>query len=363
MIQKTLAILLSRKLSGEASQEELQQFEQWIKDHPEDQLFVELMQSYWESSAPAQLVDRTPDEHFLRIVQKAELGEPPAAEPDNVKPLPKAFRLKQWWIAAAILGLLFLGARWLWVSNTQPGQEPEISEVFAARGVKSHLFLPDGSSVWLNSDSRIYFDKRFDGAIREVTLDGEAFFKVVRNKKRPFIVHTSAIDIKVLGTSFNVKAYENDKTIETTLINGSVEVLNKKDPGESKILLKPKEKLIYTKENLAEPAPSSEATKVEKDKKSAAVLVKPLPSGIADSAFAETSWVHNRLIFDGDDFVDLATKMERWFNVQIVFKNQAVANYRLRGAFEKETIEEALEGLQLIVPFKYKINGRMVEIY
>ncbi|HRP30945.1 MAG TPA: FecR domain-containing protein [Agriterribacter sp.] len=363
MIQNEFARLLTRKLSGEATPEELQQFEQWIKEHPENQFFVETMQSYWTSSHPAQVEDPTPDEHFLRIIDKAESDSPwPSAE-KHTNQVSKVLRLKQWWIAAAMLGLLFLGSRWLWVNYAQPKQQKEVSEIFAARGVKSHLFLPDGSSVWLNSDSKIYYDKRFNGATREVTLDGEAFFKVVKNKKRPFIVHTSAIDIKVLGTSFNVKAYKTDPTIETTLITGSVEIENKIEPGQSKILLKPKEKLIYSKLELDQPVSSSEISKPEKTKKPSGVLVKTLPPGIADTAFAETSWVHNRLIYDGDSFSELAKKMERWFNVQIVFKNKAVSEARLVGAFEDETIEQALQALQMITPFNFNIKGSMVEIY
>src|SRR4029078_631833 len=96
--------------------------------------------------------------------------------------------------------------------------------VSTKRGSKSKVQLPDGTQVWLNADSRIAYNEKFQGNLREVTLEGEAYFDVVRDEKRPFVIHTAAIDIKVLGTAFNVRSYANEKNTETSLIRGSIEV-------------------------------------------------------------------------------------------------------------------------------------------
>src|SRR5690606_22071977 len=89
------------------------------------------------------------------------------------------------------------------------------------RGQKSVMLLEDGTKVWLNADSKLTYSRNFaQGDLREVFLDGEAFFEVVSNPQKPFVVHTSALNIKVLGTSFNVKSYSDDSRIETTLVEG-----------------------------------------------------------------------------------------------------------------------------------------------
>ncbi len=364
MIKEELAILLSRKLSGEASIKELKQLSQWMKEHPEDQFFAELLQTYWINYTPSSLVQENADQHFTHIMQAAE-DDSESAPPTHEKATVKKIKIIKWLSAAAIIISITIGTAW-WYQQRNHSQSDTVGEVFAERGAKSHLQLPDGTKVWLNSDSKIYFNRNFSGATREVTLEGEAFFDVVKNSEKPFIVHTSAFDIKVLGTAFNVKAYRDDKTIETTLLRGLVEIENKNNPHLAKILLRPQEKLVFDKTAIAG-IHSSDMTakpyKIGNTENAPAYIIKTVLPNANDSSFEETAWIHNRLVFEGDSFIELAEKMERWFNVEIHFKNQKIAAYRLRGAFQDETIEQALKGLQLIAPFKYHINGRVVEIY
>ena len=121
------------------------------------------------------------------------------------------------------------------------------NEVVAKRGTKTKIILPDGSQVWLNSDSKLSYGERFNDTIREVSLEGEAYFDVIKDKNRPFIVMTNALNIRVLGTAFNIKSYAQDATIETTLIRGMIEVRKNNEPATKKIVLTPNEKLIYNK--------------------------------------------------------------------------------------------------------------------
>lgn len=358
MIHKELAILLSRKLSGEASLDELEKFDAWVRNHPEDQFFIELMQAYWRNPASFPLDEKLSEERIQHILNTADTMDGATVGAPQ-KPFWKTKTVKRLLVAASV-SLLLVSAGWLWQKGLTKGPQPNMQEIFAARGTKSHLVLPDGSEVWLNSDSRIYFNKDFNSPTREITLNGEAFFRVTKDTSRPFVVHTSAIDVKVLGTSFNVKAYENDQNIETTLITGSIEVKDRLEPQNARILLRPKEKLVFIK---PVSGPDRQVESVGKGLVAPAYEIKALPAGIADSSVGETSWVQNRLVFDGDSFQDLAIKMERWFNVQVVFKNQRVSTYRLRGAFENESLEQALKGLQLIVPFEYRVQGRIIEIY
>lgn len=361
-----LTELLSRKLSGEATSEELQELHDLLQSSRGDQYFADILFTYWNNRQEHQQpVDITSDQHFAHILEMAEenrneidaevrqLVESPAS------PLKWIKRLA---IAGVLTGIIVAGILFLRNDKEQrtvATLPPKKNEVVAGKGTRSKMILPDGTQVWLNSDSKLQYAESFNDSLREVTLDGEAYFDVTKDATRPFIVHTAGIDIRVLGTTFNVKSYPQDKIIETTLIHGLVEVINKAAPHSPKIILRPKEKLVFNKVTTVIETNNSPAKLIEAQIPAIAITALPQRS---DTSLVETSWVYNRLLFDGDSFRELAVKMERWYNVKIIFKNDKVANYRLRGVFEDENIEEALQVLQLIVPFQYKIKNNEVEI-
>jgi transmembrane sensor len=365
MIKERLAELLSRKLSGEATADELQELDHWLQTHPGDQYFSDILFDYWNSHhIISPVADTAPDQHFAHILEmvtedQENISLAPSQKKNNI-----IRSIKRLAIAACIAGVVAVSV-WLFnkkgssaiARNTQPQ-----NEVMAKKGARSKMILPDGTQVWLNSDSKIQYDQTFNDTIREVTLDGEAYFDVVKNPKRPFIVHTSYIDIRVLGTAFNVKSYSQEKTIEKTLIHGSLEVTKKNESQLSKIILRPKEKLVFNKLETDFEKEEDAVVKPMLEKNLPAIAIVALPRNIADTSLKETSWIYNRLDFDGDTFSELAVKMERWFNIKITFKNEKVANQRLVGAFEDESLEEALKALQLITTFTYKINNNEIEI-
>ena len=160
------------------------------------------------------------------------------------------------------------------------------------------------------------------------------------------------MQIKVLGTAFNVRAYPDEKTTETSLIRGRVQVTLDKKP-ERPFFLEPNEKLIVSNE--------PEKIKRSIQNKDPLVVYKSLTRTI-DSTIVETSWVHNELIFQDEDFAEIAMKMEKWYGVAIEFRDQKLANERLSGTFTSETIEEALTALQLSTKFHYNIKGNLVTI-
>lgn len=353
MLDDKLAMLVSRKLSGEATDKELAALSSWLEKNPSEEYFAALLQSYWDGYAPQSFVDS--DIHFKEILKIADETN----DPSNVNRKKNSFTRIA--IAASLIGLILLG---YYFYQDRTKEETNEREVAAISGSKSFITLPDGSLVWLNSDSRIYYDKDFDKQTREVRLEGEAYFDVKKDTKHPFIVHTNEIDIKVLGTAFNVRSYSGDKTVEATLIRGSVEIINKLDPTAPKILLKPLEKFTASKEVSDNRRLGKQLVHnvTEIQKKIPIVSISPLKEKVVDSTFVETSWMFNRLQFDGDSFEELARKMERWYNVQIIFKDPSVSKLRLAGVFEDETIDQALKALQIITPFKYKIKKNVVEI-
>ncbi|GAC1439199.1 MAG: hypothetical protein NVSMB63_04350 [Sediminibacterium sp.] len=370
--EEKLAALISRSLSGEASSSELELLHAYLKDHPREQYNYELLSGYWNThhvilESPKQ----DSDEHFKHIMEQA-LGEEECM-PKKLAHPHRLVRFGHLGVAAAVITVV-VGAGYLIrdQKNITPGSTPvKQNEVVAKKGARSKMLLPDGSTVWLNSESKLrYSSNSFNGTNREVELSGEAFFDVVKDPRHPFIVHTSKIDILVLGTAFNVKSYPEASTIEATLIRGLIEVVKKGQPNAPRLYLHPLEKLVYTKEPDSVTAAPQTATvshqgiKARADKEEKDIAISMVAKNLPDSVLPETSWIYHKLIFDGESFAEMAKRMERWFNIKLVLEDEKVANYRFRVVFENESIEQALHALQLTALFNYKIYPRNeVHIY
>ncbi|RYY61433.1 MAG: FecR family protein [Chitinophagaceae bacterium] len=255
-------------------------------------------------------------------------------------------------IAAVITGLL----AWYFLTPTLVASgtatSAEVSEQYLStqNGSRSRYLLPDGTTVWLNAGSRIVYENDFTGKTREVRLEGEAYFDVAHQPDKPFIVHTSGYNIKVLGTVFNVKAYPEDKTIETTLFRGSVKVFRQQDPESAAINLVPNQKLLVPRIDGAVAATTEPAVKAAA-KIPETFRIIPIDSTKEEAERFETAWLFSRLEFRGDDFETLARKMERWYNITITFSDDKVKQLHFNGSFEKETAEQALWALRTAVPF------------
>lgn len=364
--------LIARKLSGEATAAELEELHAWLQEHGGDQYVYDVLSSYWQQH-PNLFSEETTDEEerFQRILH--------ASPPPEISTLPdsstipaKVFPLRRWLSYAAVVTALAGSAFAVyWFSKSRPDMPADalvrnqpMSEVVARPGSRSKLVLPDGTQVWLNAESRITYQHNFNTDQREVNLEGEAFFDVTHNASRPFIVHTSGIDVKVLGTAFNVKSYAADATIETTLLRGSIEVVKKNDPTAPKVILRPHEKLVFNKEDLNADKDMMSSKPVSADAlpQRPGISVTMLPQHKPDSIIKETSWMYNKLNFDGDSFEELAAKMERWYDVKITIHTEKLKRSRLKGSFETETIRQALEALKLTVLFEYELKGREIEI-
>ena len=187
-------------------------------------------------------------------------------------------------------------------------------------------------------------------------LEGEAFFDVVKQANRPFIVHASGIDIKVLGTAFNVKSYPEDKNVETTLYRGLVQVLRHEDSLSKPIQLRPNHKLILPKQAAIETVKMSEVKMPLTKGIPKGITITPIDSTKKESERLETAWRYNRLEFEGEYFEDVAKKMERWYNVSIIFTDDKVKRLEVVGKFENETVEQAFAALKEGFPITFKID-------
>lgn len=358
MSQERFWVLVAKKIANEANEQELVELNKHLHDHPEWQFAIQNLENIWQIPSPKQS-NEADDAFMLHLNKLADHKSFDLTEVDAITMVTQPF-IPRWVYYAAASLILFIGLTYFITRETAPKvlakSQPESNEISTRLGSKSQVKLPDGSIVWLNSGSKLIYPKEFGKSMREVTLTGEGYFDVVKNKDVPFIINTKSIRIKVLGTVFNVKAYPEDKQTETSLIQGRIEVTIKNRPDD-KIILSPNEKLIV------------ENAVVETSKKQKfadllpAVSINKLKFITPDSTVAENQWVENKLVFRDETFEELALMMERWYNVKLDIQTETLKSTRMNGNFEKETVDQAIEALKLIIPFKTIQKGNTIIIY
>jgi len=272
--------------------------------------------------------------------------------------------------AATILVLLSVAAGYFFIrySDLKKQQTHGYTYIFSPRGQRTRVILPDSTKVWLNSESSLKYAANYNSEIREVTTEGEAFFQVQKNPGKPFYVNVDEIKIKVYGTSFNVKAYPEDKSIETTLIEGklSISSLLPQNGIANEIFLKPNEKCIYMRKTIdISLQDKKSAIKVADTKKNnhddATVSKVIIKQNINPEE--EKLWKYGNLIFKDEPFPELAKKIERWYDVRIHFVDEKIKDYKFTGEFNKETINQAMEALMLSSQKSYKYEIVYRDIY
>ncbi len=413
MVNDRFIRLLTKELCDELTESEREELTILLRDHAEYRAQKEILKDYWETGrgeyeANAAMFKRVTDKIKAeemgsagRDTGEGDFGLPgPGQKNDDlpgdgqkdddlsgpgqmVKDLPgdqiaddpmdgeriRRIGFRRIWYGAAAVVLLLIGALVYYSILPAGSYKKAIAFHWLQKSTqltkKSVITLSDGTVVTLNSATTLKYPDKFGDSIREIYLDGEAYFDVTRDPLHPFIIHANKINIRVLGTSFNVKSYQNEPLSEATLIRGSVEVTLNDRPSD-RIILKPKEKLIV-QNNVAikkrigaevnMPAPDSAG----KGTRYSLTNLTYFPNTV--KTVVETSWVENKLVFSDKDFVQLSGQLERWYGVHIEFGNERVKEYRFTGFFEKESLSQALDVLKMIEPFNYKISDSMVYIY
>lgn len=258
-------------------------------------------------------------------------------------------------LSAAAASLLLFIANYFF-NRFASERETKENIVLTKKGSKSNLILPDGSQVWLNADSKISYPSDFSKESRELTLVGEAYFDVIRDPAHPFIIHTEELDIKVLGTSFNVRAYPGEKQTEATLIRGAIEATLNNYEGK-KVILKPFEKIsvsnimaVDSKETKAQPADNLFFT------------LRKIKSLEPDSTTFETQWLKNKLAFNKTKLSEIAEQLERYYGVDITITSDKLKHKEYNGVFHNKELQDVLESLRLAGGFNYSIENKIVTI-
>ncbi len=345
------------------NEKDVQFWENWISEHPDQQTNVDQAVHLIESLA----VRPTYRSKVKEWEKLKKLSGQPTDLPVGKGSGDRVRRI--WWTAAAVVTFLVitgLGIR-LWSNMENPQLAYETGS-----GESKELVLPDQTKVWLNADSKLICASNFKQSDKRiVTLEGEAFFDVQKDAGRPFIIHTKALNIEVLGTSFNVRAYPRSTTTSTTLISGAIQVSLTAQP-EKTFHLQPKEKftIVNNKPNeVKNENTSSKAGQRLPEVRSLKPMIQvsqvrqdPL---LENDEILETAWMDGKLAFRNENFEELALQLSHRYGVQFHFEMETLKRYQFTGIFTTETLPEALHALQLTSPshpFSYRIEGRDVYI-
>ena len=367
--------LISRKLSNEASKVELLELQELLQKQPEEAYSLEIMEDLWRS--PVKENKQYTEHQYKLLTQKmAGLGIDTSGFQEHDEHLIGNTDYKESWFKRkkrlsvilastfAITVISVLAFSTLFERKVlAPITIAKKSEISTKYGSKTTLVLPDGTKVWVNAGSKLAYDESYGVKLREVSLLGEAFFDVVKNSEKPFIIHTDKMDIKVLGTAFNVRCYPNEKKTETSLIRGRIEVTIRNRPTE-KIYLNPNEKLTLLNDEIVAAPEIREVKKIKAatEHTEPLVAIGHLTYEPVDNTVIETSWVDNKLVFRGETFEEVALKMERWYGVKITIADESLRQAHLTGSFELETVDQALAALQITTRFKFFINKNSITI-
>ena len=340
-------ILLSY-LEGKGSPEDATLIRQWIKNKDAENELNEKSFLFWDTTPLEPDTQKYTGAFILdQIHHRIHLEE--ASLKNITKPKNRFINILTR-VAAILFIPLLVSSILLYRQQNSNRRIESYSEIYAPFGTRTSFYLPDGSTGWLNGGSSMKFPTQFAGKTRDVKLSGEAYFDVVSNRKKPFIVSTEHLEVNVTGTSFNVIAYPDEETSEVTLERGQIEVFKKTNDLNSKIaVLKPNESFIY-------------------NYKTEMSMIMPINTS------EKLAWLKGNLTFKFESFADVIQKINRKYNVNIIIKDEILKNHTYYGTFKDETLEEVLNLLKYTAPIRYKdierkkkedgtFEKRTVEIY
>jgi len=309
--------LITRCLSGQATEDELKKLELWVNESSENLKYYHNLKNIWEGSMQLTVSS----EAALKKVMK---------QINHRKSKPSIGHFLQK-IAAILFIPLLLGTLWLTLSKNyrSDSENQKFIEVAAAFGTFSSLELPDGSKVWLNSGSKIKYPERFTNDNRTVQLVGEAYFEVKSDESSPFFVNTPSFTVKATGTRFNVMAFDNCQQPSVALAEGKVTVLDKNAKSQGITYLQPDQLLKFD-------------------------ISKGSTEVINEDVYKHFAWKDGKLVFRNDLLSEVAKRISIQYNVDIEIVGDQVKQYRYRATFENESLDELLKLLKLSSPFDYR---------
>jgi len=333
--------LLIRFFANETTESENKAIYEWIQSSDENKAAFMQQKALWNHASIKWTDSISTETEFAALQEKIEAKNSRLRFLKSRKSL--AFQISR--VAAILVILLTVGwfGKSLLVKPESSATLGNLTEIIIPIGQRGQITLEDGTKVWINADTRLKYPAHFNEKTREVYLEGEAYFEVAHNKQKPFLVHTSSIEVKVLGTKFNVKSYKNDLKTETTVAEGCVSVAEnakQKNGNTAKaVKLLANDKAVLNQD--------ANDFKLEKTNASLA-----------------TAWTTGEISFDEKSLDEIARILERQFDFVIVVENKAAKDNIYTATFEKgKTCEEILFALMKSSDFTYKITGKTITIH
>jgi len=331
--------LIAKYLAGECSKEEKLAMEWWLEEVDNEILFRQI-KTAWQKQSESGLQEEFDPEKGINKLNCLIL-ELEESDSNSGKKNKKYIRISSLLTAASIL--LLIGFGYLLIRNNFSdfgARSKSFIQKSSGNDQILSLLLPDGSKVWLNKNSKLTFPDHFDTSERIVFLEGEAFFEVIPHVSRPFVVRSKKISTRVLGTSFNVRAYKSDATSSIAVSTGKVEVSKEIPKGDPIRItqLTPRQELVIN---------------TEKDETYIDIV----------SASNIGSWRKNLLVFQNNTYAEVAARLEASFDVKIHLEDMEFAKCRVMASFnENASLDEVLKLLSISNHFNYSVDGSEVHI-
>ena len=319
MTDKNYMVLFEKYLRGESTAEETEALIDLIgsEDKFKEMLEVELMNA-----------DPTIDE----TIKKRIFGKIRLETTREKSYLSVNWRKAMQWAAIFLLPVLSAFTVYYFTQRPQRNLQPTV--ITAQKGEKAEVVLPDGSNVWINSGSTLTYDRHFNGKERSVYLQGEAYFEVTENKKRPFIVHTKHITVQARGTSFNVRSYETDSLASAVLLEGKVKV----SASGHETILSVNERATF-------------------DKRKQTLLADRV------EALNFIEWKNGNIYFSNQTYDEIARALSRIYNVEIQFASEQLRPMRFSGTLGSSGIKNALDILSMTSPMYYEMKDTTIILH
>ena len=305
--------LLLKYIEGDATDSEKVSITNWLDANPEN------MKEYL---ALRKL-------HDITIWQTSPVAKPTQEIIENDQRRSRRINFSEVMKYAAILIVAIVVSRFIF-PEVKSVETFAMQSLYVPAGQRAEITLEDGTKVWLNANTTLTFPNQFSGQTREVSINGEGYFDVVSNKLKPFIVKTDKYNVKVWGTKFNIMAYSGNENFETTLFEGSIEVL--KSGVEKGILIRPDQRIFQKNEQLA---------------------IAPITD------LNHQLWKEGIISFQDESFTELVNKLQLYFDIKIEVRNDKILNYQCTGKFRtKDGVEHILKVLRLRNKFNYTIDEK-----
>lgn len=306
---------------------------QWIKEAPENRTYFHDAVAVWKAGG---IVSNADDFNVEKAISKFKKGNKSSNQINYYKYALRVSAVAIVFLLCGISSLFFL-----WQSEKTAVEAVEEYKEYVVEvpaGAKSKVTFPDGSVVWLNAGSKVKYDSNFAKESRNVALSGEGYFEVSKNEELPFVVNTGNLSVKVLGTKFNLKSYEEDSEVKVTLKEGAVRVGDFLADA-APVVLEPNQRFTLRKADLAMQVDSVDASHIE-------------------------NWRNGAMTFDKVPLEEIAKELQRLYDIPVRIEKESLKRIVYYSDFQENvTVEKVLEILSSGNKFRYEVKPELIRIY